>query len=280
MELIQQIGKMRAKARALQSTGKPLAFVPTMGALHKGHLRLIERAKGLGGSVVVSSFVNPMQFTNEQDLKNYPRDPAKDEKACRDAGVDAYFVPSVEEIYPQGFLTSVNVGYLSTKYEGASRPGHFRGVCTVVLKLLNIVRPTHLVLGLKDAQQFTIIQHMLDDLSMDVELVGVPTVRDADGLALSSRNALLTKDQRAAALCIQRALKRVHFLVKKQGILHSGELLQAIRSATNTEHVTLDYAAIVNRTTLEPLDHVMRGGTYILIAAKVGDVRLIDNTRI
>lgn len=280
MESFQQIGKMRAKARALRNTGKPLAFVPTMGALHKGHMRLIERAKGLGGSVVVSNFVNPIQFTNEQDLKNYPRDAAKDEKLCEEAGVDVYFAPSVEEMYPHGFLTSVNVGYLGTQYEGASRPGHFRGVCTVVLKLLNIVQPTHLLLGLKDAQQFTIIQHMVDDLALDVELIGVPTVRDTDGLALSSRNVLLTKEQRTAALCMQRALKRVHFLVKKQGILHSGELLQAVRSATNTEHVTLDYAAIVNRTTLEPLDHVMRGGTYILIAIKVGNVRLIDNTRI
>ncbi|MEO8376807.1 MAG: pantoate--beta-alanine ligase [Candidatus Sumerlaeota bacterium] len=280
MESIQQIGKMRAKARVLRNSGKPIAFVPTMGALHKGHLKLIERAKGLGGAVVVSNFVNPLQFTNEQDLKTYPRDPAKDEQMCKEAGVDAYFSPSVEEIYPPGFLTSVNVGYLSNKFEGASRPGHFRGVCTVVLKLLNIVQPTHLLLGLKDAQQFTVIQHMLDDLSIDVELIGVPTVRDTDGLALSSRNTLLTKDQRTAALCINRAIKRVHFLVKKQGILHSGELLQAIRSATNTEHVVLDYAAIVNRTTLEPLDHVMRGGTYILIAVKVGNVRLIDNTRI
>jgi pantoate--beta-alanine ligase len=280
MEIIESIKDMRAKAIDLRKAGKSIAFVPTMGALHRGHLRLVERAKEIGGVIVLSNFVNPKQFNDPEDLRAYPRDPAKDKKLSKDAGVDIYFAPTTEEMYPPGFLTSVNVSYLGNQLEGASRPGHFRGVCTVVLKLLNIVQPHFLVLGLKDAQQFTILQHMVDDLCLNVELVGVPTVRDSDGLALSSRNVLLTKEQRAAALCMQRALKRVHFLVKKQGILHTGELLQAVRSATNTEGVQLDYATIVNRSTLEPMDHVVRGGTYILIAIKVGKVRLIDNTRI
>lgn len=280
MEVIQTIRAMREAVQTVRSSGKKIAFVPTMGAFHGGHIRLMQKAKTLADITVVSSFVNPKQFNEQEDLKKYPRDPERDRMKAEKAGVDYYFEPSVEEIYPPGFLTTVNVSYLSSKLEGASRPGHFRGVCTVMLKLLSITSPNLLVMGYKDAQQFTIIHQMIEDLALDVRLVGVPTARERDGLAMSSRNVLLTPGDREKALSLNRALKRVHFLVKKQGILHSGELLQAVRSAVNSSGVQLDYAEIVNRTTLEPIDHVMRGGTYVLIAARVGGVRLIDSTRI
>lgn len=280
MEVIKTIGEMKEAIGSAREAGRTISFVPTMGAFHGGHIRLMQKAREIAGVVVVSSFVNPKQFNDKSDLKRYPRDPERDRLKAEKAGVDFYFEPDGGEIYPPGFLTTVNVSYLSSKLEGASRPGHFRGVCTVVLKLLSIVRPHFLVMGHKDAQQFTIIHQMISDLCLDVKLVGVATAREPDGLAMSSRNALLSPEDREKALCINRALKRVHFLVKKQGILHSGELLQAVRSAINSSGVELDYAEIVNRTTLEPVDHVMRGGTYVLIAARVGGVRLIDNTRI
>ena len=280
MEVIRQIAAAKKLLREESSKGRSIAFVPTMGALHPGHRRLIEVAREKADLVVLSIFVNPTQFNDPEDLQNYPRDEEADLKMAEEAGVDMAFVPTVEEMYPPGFLTSANVARLSSKLEGASRPGHFRGVCTVVLKLLHIIRPDYMVLGLKDAQQFTILQHLVDDLCIDTELVGVPTVREKDGLAWSSRNVLLTKKQRRQALSMYRALKRTHFLVKKQGILHTGELLQAVRSVIQTSGAELDYAEIVSRVTLEPLDHVERGGTYVLLAVRVGKVRLIDNTRI
>jgi pantoate--beta-alanine ligase len=273
MQVVTTVKEMRAIGRELKASGEPVAFVPTMGAFHLGHQKLIEKAREQVETVVVSSFLNPKQFNDPNDYYRYRR-------IAQEAGASYFFAPEAGDMYPPGFLSTVNVSYLSRKLEGEFRPGHFRGVCTVVLKLLNIVQPTHLVLGLKDAQQYTIIHHMLEDLCVDVKLVGVPTVRDRDGLALSSRNVLLSPEQRKQALCMNRALKRVHFLVKKQGILHSGELLQAVRSAIQSSGVTLEYASIVNRLTLEPLDHVVRGGTFVLLAIRVGDIRLIDNTRI
>lgn len=280
MEVFKSVSDMRDRARLYRRKGTKVAFVPTMGALHRGHVRLIEKAKSLADFVVVSIFLNPKQFNDPRDLQRYPRDLDKDIAVCEKAGASIVFAPSDEEMYPAGFLTSTHVSFLGNRLEGASRPGHFRGVCTVVLKLLCITQPHFLLLGLKDAQQFTILQHMVDDLCLDVEVVGVPTVRDPDGLALSSRNVLLSPADREKALCMSRALKRVHFLVKKQGILHTGELMGAIKSTIDGAGVELDYAEIVNRTTFEPLDHVVRGGTFVLLAVRVGGVRLIDNTRI
>ncbi len=281
MEEIKIVQKMRSKARELRQMGRRVALVPTMGALHPGHLKLVEKARSIADTVILSAYVNPRQFNDPQDLEKYPRDPDGDKKKAEQAGVDIFFSPRDVEMYPPGFLTTVNVGYLDRKFEGEHRPGHFRGVCTVVTKLLNITHPNTLVMGWKDAQQLTIIQHMIDDLCLDVSLVGVATVRDEDGLACSSRNGLLSADDRKKALCMGRALKRVHFLVKRQGILHSGELLGAIRSTIEGEGgVKLEYAQIVSRATLEPLDHVMRGGTFVLLAITVNGVRLIDNTRI
>ncbi|MDK2970249.1 MAG: pantoate--beta-alanine ligase [Candidatus Sumerlaeota bacterium] len=283
MEVIETIAQMRELRRAMRLTPETtLALVPTMGALHKGHGRLIQRALTLATNVVVSSFVNPLQFNDSRDLASYPRTPEQDQDICKKLGVHYYFMPKPEEIYPPGFLTTVNVSHLSKKLEGASRPGHFRGVCTVVTKLFNIVQPDFAVFGHKDAQQLVLIRHMVRDLAMDVEIVAVPTERDKNGLALSSRNVLLDDDGRRKALCLNRALRRVHFLVKKQGITHVGELLQAVRSAINSagDGVELDYAHIVSRMTLEELNHVERGNTLVLIAARVGGVRLIDSTRL
>lgn len=280
MEIITSIKDMRNKAREMRESKAKIAFVPTMGALHRGHVRLIEQAKSMADVVVLSAFVNPKQFNDSKDLESYPRDPDKDKEIARKFGVDVFFAPSPEEMYPHGFLTTVNVAYLSQKFEGEFRPGHFRGVCTVVLKLLNVVEPHFLILGLKDAQQYTILSHMIADLAMNVQVVGVPTARDKDGLALSSRNVLLSPEDREKALCMNRALRRVHSLVKEQGILHAGELLGAVRSTIESGGVELEYAALVSRTSLEPIDHVIRGGTFVLLAIRIGKVRLIDNTRL
>ncbi|MBI5154787.1 pantoate--beta-alanine ligase [Candidatus Poribacteria bacterium] len=197
-------------------------------------------------------------------------------------GVEAFFEPKAGEMFPPGFLTTVSVSYLSNALEGESRPGHFRGVCTVVTKLFNIVQPHIAVFGQKDAQQFVIIRHMVRDMNLGIQILGVPTVRDKNGLALSSRNQLLTEEQKGEALCLKRALQRVHFLVRKQNITHSGELLQAVRSAINSSgpQTQLDYARIVSRTTLDDLDNIEFGNTLVLVAARVGAVRLIDSTRL
>ncbi len=283
MEVVSSVAQMRALGAEWKRTpDKTVALVPTMGALHKGHGRLITKARSVASIVVMSSFVNPLQFNDQADLTNYPRSPEADQDIARKLGVDFYFAPTTQEFYPPGFLTTVNVSYLSGRIEGESRPGHYRGVCTVVTKLFNIVQPDYAVFGHKDAQQLVIIQHMVRDMCIDVKIMAVATERDKTGLALSSRNVLLSPEQKKQALCLNRALKRVHFLVKKQGIVHTGELLQALRSALNSagDQVTMDYAKVVSRTTLEDLPNIERGNTLVLVAARVGGVRLIDSTRL
>jgi len=283
MDIIRSVHEMRELGREWKrERNNTVVLVPTMGALHKGHGRLIQKATEYGNIVVVSNFVNPLQFNETKDLEAYPRTPEQDEGICRKLGVHFYFEPDGHEIFPPGFLTTVSVAHLSTYIEGESRPGHFRGVCTVVLKLFNIVQPDVSLFGYKDAQQLVIIQHMVRDLNLNVEVVGVPTEREPGGLAFSSRNARLTDQQRKKALCLVRALRRVHFLVKKQGITHSGELIQAMRSAITSagDQVQLDYARIVSRVSLEDLSHVERGNTLVLVAANIGGVHLIDSTRL
>lgn len=283
MEIIDSVEAMRDLGRTWKQNPKAkVALVPTMGALHKGHGRLIQKASALANVVVVSSFVNPLQFNDPNDLRDYPRDRDQDLQICEKLGVHCFFEPPAGQMFPPGFLTTVNVSHLSSKIEGESRPGHYRGVTTVCAKLFHIVQPDYAVFGQKDAQQLVIVQHMVRDLAMDLKIIPVPTERDKNGLACSSRNVLLTEDQKKKALCLNRALKRVHFLVKKQGITHAGELLQAVRSAVNSagDGVELDYARIVSRATLEDISHVERGDTLVLVAARVGKVRLIDNTRL
>ena len=279
MEIVNSIEKMRELGRSWRRMGKKVGLVPTMGALHKGHEALVRQAKSQCEQVVLTSFVNPMQFNDPKDLESYPRTPDKDKELARHAGVSHFFEPSKDEMYPPGFLTTANVAFLSSKLEGEFRPGHFRGVTTIVLKLMNIVQPTYAYFGWKDAQQFIILKHMVQDLCLDVQMVAVPTVRDDNGLALSSRNVLLSDEQKQQALAACRALRRCHFLVKKQGITHCGELLQAIRSTLNTAGVQTEYAVIVSRTTMEPIDMIEQGNTLVAVAIRIGDVRLIDNTR-
>ncbi len=283
MEIVNSIEDMTELGRLWKSDpNTTVACVPTMGALHKGHGRLISQAQELGNLVVVTNFVNPLQFDREDDLKSYPRTPEEDKAVCRKMNVQYYFEPPAEEMFPHGFLTTVNVAHLGTRIEGESRPGHFRGVCSIVLKLFNIIQPDIALFGYKDAQQLVVIQHMVRDLNLPVQVVGVPTEREKSGLALSSRNVLLTDEQKKQALCLSRALKRVHFLVKKQNITHSGELLQAMRSAISSagDEVEFDYARIVSRVSLEDLSYVERGNTLLLVAARVGGVRLIDSSRL
>lgn len=281
MEWITSVEAMRELRARWRAAGESVALVPTMGAFHEGHLRLMDRARAEGRRVVVSLFVNPTQFGPNEDFERYPRDLEGDRKMAEARGVDAIFAPPVEEMYPHASFTSVAVAHLTRRWEGEARPGHFRGVCTVVLKLFNIVQPDCAVFGWKDAQQFVVLCHMVRDLNVPVRMIGAPTVREPDGLAMSSRNRYLSPEDREKALCLSRALRRVHFLVKRQGILHTGELLAAVRSTiTSVEGVRLDYAAIVSRFTLEPIDLIESGGTLVLLAARVGPVRLIDNTRL
>ncbi len=283
MEVVNSIEDMCELGRLWKSDPETtVVCVPTMGALHRGHGRLITRAHELGNLVVVTNFANPLQFDRPEDLKAYPRTPAEDRAVCEKMNVHYYFEPSAEAMFPPGFLTTANVAHLGTRIEGEVRPGHYRGVCTVVLKLFNIVQPDVAVFGRKDAQQLVIVRHMVRDLNLAVRIEGVPTVREKSGLAISSRNGRLTEEQKTKALCLSRALKRVHFLVKKQGITHSGELLQAMRSAINSagEDVTMDYARIVSGYSLEDLSHVERGNTLLLVAATVGGVHLVDSSRL
>ena len=281
MDVLTKIGEMQRLALGWRRDGQTIALVPTMGAFHQGHFSLMSKAKELADHVVVSLFVNPAQFAPSEDFTSYPREIERDRGLAEEMGVDILFAPEAREMYTPGYQTSVAVPLLANKLEGVSRPGHFRGVCTVVLKLFNICQPDVAVFGWKDAQQFIVLCHMARDLNVPVRMVGNPTVREADGLALSSRNRFLTQEQREQASCLSRALRRVHFLVKKQGIVHTGELLAAIRSVIASAPLgELDYAAIVSRNTLEPLDIVERGNTLVALAVRFGKVRLIDNTRL
>ena len=240
-----------------------IAFVPTMGALHAGHLSLFAAAREESGVVVASIFVNPAQFGPADDLERYPRDLESDARRARDAGVDHLFVPAAEEIYPDGFQTWVEVGALAEALEGAARPGHFRGVATVCLKLFNIVQPTHVYFGQKDAQQAAVIERMIRDLAVPVELRVVPTVRDDDGVALSSRNASLSRDEREAA----RALP---------GALFAGE--RAHRAGDDPVAAARAVLAEEPRLTPEYVELARFNGRLLLVAAaRAGDTRLIDN---
>ena len=256
-----------------------LGLVPTIGALHEGHLSLIRAAQRECAPVVVSLFVNPKQFGPTEDLSKYPRTLEQDRAALETLGVDYLFAPSAQEMYPSGFRTSVVVEGLGDKLEGQSRPGHFRGVTTVVLKLFEIVQPRFAYFGRKDAQQVRIIRQMAADLNLDTSVVVCPIVREADGLALSSRNVYLKGDDRRAATVLSRSLAAVRDEIAK-GERDAGRLLVVLRGAIAAEpRVALDYAEIVDAETLEPVLN-LRGTRYVLLAAKVGGTRLIDNALI
>ena len=256
--------------------GADIGFVPSLGALHEGHLSHVRHARARDAVVVCSIFLNPTQFGPSEDLTRYPRTPARDEALLRDEGVDHLFMPSVDEMYPPGFATRVDVGALGAVLEGAERPGHFAGVATVVAKLLTIVRPTRAYFGQKDAQQLAVLRRMVRDLDMPVEIVAGPTVRESDGLALSSRNVYLAPDERRAAPTLYRALTaaRDQFL---SGARDGDELRRVMRETVATERlVRLEYAELVAPDTMAPLE-AARSDALLVIAARVGATRLIDN---
>jgi pantoate--beta-alanine ligase len=276
METIRTISWMKERGREARSEQRVIGFVPTMGALHAGHMALVERARRECSPVYASIFLNPTQFGPNEDLSKYPRVLEADLEKLTDAKVDGLFLPDAAEIYPSGFSTYVHVEGLSERLEGKSRPGHFRGVATVVLKLFEIVQPHYAYFGRKDAQQVRIIQKMVHDLNLDVELVICPTVREADGLAMSSRNAYLDGEERKAATVLFRALQAAERELCA-GVTDTLELKSATRKVLEHEpRARVDYAEIVDAETYEPVVRVGRR-CYALLAVRVGNTRLIDN---
>lgn len=262
--------------RAARPKGKRLGFVPTMGALHEGHLALVRGAKAQSDVVAASIFVNPLQFGPKEDLSKYPRTFERDCELLEKEGVEFLFAPTVEEMYPEKAITYVNVEGLSDKLDGKSRPGHFRGVATVVSKLFHIVEPDLAFFGQKDAAQVAIIRRMVRDLNIPVEIVVCPIVREPDGLAMSSRNAYLDVDQRKTATVLYRALLYVQELFQ-QGERNAARLIEAGTEIFSEDTaLRLDYFAMVNPETLEPVEEITQS-TLVAVAAFVGTTRLIDN---
>ena len=278
MEIINRRQRMSSVARKIRrDQDRTIGLVPTMGALHEGHLALVTEARRMCDVVVVSVFVNPTQFGPAEDYEHYPRDLTKDTALLTDYNVDYIFAPPAEEMYPRGFCTYVNVSGLSKLLEGESRPGHFRGVATVVSILLNTVRPDFAFFGQKDAQQSVIIKRMMRDLAFDTEIVVLPTVREDSGLAISSRNLYLTEEERESAAVIHRALAGAKEMFKK-GERHTAKLADMVRSTIEREpQARLDYVSIVDAETLEKLDKIDERPVLIAVAAYVGKTRLIDN---
>jgi len=267
---------MRSASRASRHAGRRLGLVPTMGALHEGHLSLVRAARAATDVVAASIFVNPTQFGPNEDLAKYPRSFERDRELLEREGVELLFAPSAEEMYPAGAVTWVTVEELSDKLDGRSRPGHFRGVTTVVSKLFHIVEPDAAFFGQKDAAQVAIIRRMMRDLNLPVEIVTCPIVREPDGLAMSSRNAYLDVEQRKQALVLHRSLMRVQQLADG-GERDAARLVTAGREELAKEtSVRLDYLEIVNPDTLDPVANVSRA-TLVAVAAYVGNTRLIDN---
>jgi len=267
---------MRERARQARAENRVSGLVPTMGALHRGHLALIERAKRDCSPVIASIFVNPKQFGPNEDFSKYPRTFESDSEKLQQAGVDALFAPEAAEIYPAGFSAYVNVEGLSERLEGRSRPGHFRGVATVVMKLLQIVQPHFAYFGRKDAQQSRIITQMSRDLNLDTEIVVCPIVREPDGLALSSRNAYLNAEERKAATVLHRALEAAKSELRA-GVRDALQLQTVLRRTLGAERLArVDYAEIVDAESFEPVTRVGKP-CYVLLAVFVGKTRLIDN---
>jgi pantoate--beta-alanine ligase len=276
LKRIPTIVEMKAACRQATRSGKTLGFVPTMGALHEGHLSLVRAAKARCNVTAVSIFVNPLQFAPTEDLAKYPRPLERDAGMLEQLGVDLLFLPTPDEMYPPGAQTHVLVGELSDKLDGASRPGHFRGVATVVTKLFEIVRPDYAFFGQKDAAQVAVLRKLVNDFDMDVEIVVCPIVREKDGLAMSSRNIYLSQEQRRQALVLRRALMRVQTL-PDQGERDAVKLIEAGKQVIAEEPAArLDYFAVVDPNTLDPVVDVTRGA-LVAVAAYFGTTRLIDN---
>jgi pantoate--beta-alanine ligase len=278
MEIINRRQRMASVIRKIKRDhDKTIGFVPTMGALHEGHLSLVKEARRMCDVVVVSIFVNPAQFGPKEDLDKYPRDLTGDTALLTELNVDYIFVPTVEEIYPPGFCTYINVEGVSEKLEGASRPGHFRGVATVVAILFNVIRPDFAFFGQKDAQQTVVIKHMVQDLALETEIVVLPTAREETGLALSSRNQYLNAEERHAASVIYRALKaaRAEF---KMGERNADRLVETVRAVLATEpRIKIDYVSVNDSETLEKTEKIGDNPVFVSLAVYFNNTRLIDN---
>jgi pantoate--beta-alanine ligase len=276
VHIIQTVRDMQRWSEDQRLERKTVAFVPTMGFLHEGHLSLVREAKNRADVVVVSIFVNPMQFNQSSDFDKYPRDEAQDEHALKELGTDVLFMPPPSEIYPAGYQTAVEVEQVSLPLCGAFRPGHFRGVATVVAKLFNMVKPHCALFGEKDFQQCVVIKRMVRDLNFDLDIVSLPTVREDDGLAMSSRNARLSAAERETSLCVSRALTAAQELVSG-GQASAALILQAVQQIlTQNAEVRVEYASLCQPETLEEVE-LISGPTLLAIAVWVGEVRLIDN---
>jgi len=278
MQIIRDFEGLAAARKALKQSGDSLALVPTMGALHAGHLALIKEAGKRAGKVAASIFVNPLQFNDPADLKRYPRKEESDLAQLEAAGVDLVWLPSAADLYPHGFATSIRVAGVSERWEGEARPGHFDGVATIVAKLLIAVGPDVALFGEKDFQQLAVIHRLVADLGLAVEIVGVETVRDGDGLALSSRNAFLSAEDRQRALALPRALQSA------RNQIASGEpvgraLATAKQALVDAGFLKIDYFALVDVATLEPLSEPA-GEMRLIAAATIGGTRLIDNVAV
>ena len=278
MEVIKSPSEMQQRASAWRREGKVIAFVPTMGYFHEGHLSLMREGRKRGDVLVVSIFVNPTQFGPGEDFDRYPRDMERDLRMAEEVGVDVIFAPTVEEMYPEGYQTYVEVEKVTQHLCGLSRPGHFRGVTTVVTKLFNIVKPHVALFGQKDYQQLITIERMVKDLNMDVEIVGMPTVREEDGLAASSRNVYLSPEERKAALSLYRSLRRAEELFS-EGVRESQRILEEVKKVLEAEPlVKIDYVHVCDPETLEDIEGPIGERALVAVAAKVGTTRLIDNT--
>ncbi len=279
MEIINRRQRMSSVARKIRrELDRTIGLVPTMGALHEGHLSLVREARRMCDVVVVSVFVNPAQFGPGEDFEHYPRDLTKDTALLTDYNVDFIFAPPIEEIYPKGFSSYVNVEGLSEQLEGTTRPGHFRGVATVVTILLNVVRPDFAFFGQKDGQQAIIIRRLVRDLALDSEIIVLPTVREDSGLAMSSRNLYLKPEEQEAAAVIHQALAKAKETYKA-GERHGTKLTELVRTIIEAEpRVRVDYVSITDGETLEKLDKLDERPMLIAVAAYVGKTRLIDNT--
>ena len=276
MRSIAAIVEMKAATRTARAKGQKIGFVPTMGALHEGHLSLVRRAKGLADVVVISIFVNPTQFGAGEDFDRYPRDLPHDAALAAEAGVDILFTPDMKEIYPPAFCSSVTVEGISKRFEGAARPGHFTGMSTIVLKLFHIVSPDVAVFGQKDAQQTAIIKRMAQDFHLDVEVVVATTVREKDGLALSSRNVYLSPAERQAALVLSSTLKKLEERVAGGDLDARGMAAQLREEVQGSPLASLEYADVVSPDDFHPIQTVVPGALAI-VAARFGATRLIDN---
>lgn len=276
MKVVSTIEDVRAQVKAWKKEGCTIGYVPTMGYLHEGHASLMERARKENDKVVVSIFVNPMQFGPTEDLASYPRDLEKDSILCEKMGVDLIFHPEPEEMYHEGFSSFVDMTVLTEELCGLSRPVHFRGVCTVVCKFFHIVTPDRAYFGQKDAQQLAVIRHMVDDLSMDIEIVGCPIVREEDGLAKSSRNTYLSAEERKAALILSKSIA-LGKKMAEDGEKDTTTIVNAMIKLIETEPLAkIDYVKAVDGLTMQQIKEVKKP-MLVAIAVYVGKTRLIDN---